>query len=88
MWQKGSCGSGEPPNIYAGKAQQPQLALFRIEKIKITLPPLPEQKKIAEILSTVDIRLELSRKKKEKLDRVKKGLMNDLLTGKIRVKIC
>lgn len=34
---------------------------------------------------TVDKRLELLKKKKEKLERVKKGLMNDLLTGKRRV---
>jgi len=72
----------------AGKAQQPKLALFRIEKIKLPLPPLPEQQKIAEILSTVDKRLELLRAKKEKLERIKKGLMNDLLTGRRRIRIC
>ena len=56
-------------------------------KLKLPLPPLPEQKKIAEILSTVDKRLVLLRNKKEKMGRVKKGLMNDLLTGKRRVKV-
>lgn len=55
--------------------------------IKLPLPPLPEQKKIAEILSAVDQRLELLRKRKERLERVKKGLMEDLLTGKRRVKV-
>jgi len=44
-------------------------------------------KKIAEILSTVDKRLELLRDKKERLGRIKKGLMNDLLTGARRVKV-
>jgi len=56
-------------------------------KIKIPLPPLPEQQKIAEILSTVDKKLELERKRKEKLERIKKGLMNDLLSGRKRVKM-
>jgi len=56
-----------------------------IENFLLPLPPLPEQKKIAEILGTVDKRLELLRKKKEKLERVKKGLMDDLLSGKKRV---
>ncbi len=70
-----------------GKAQQPKLALFRIEKIKLPLPLLPEQQKIAEILSTVDKRLELLGRKREKLERIKKGLMNDLLTGRRRVSI-
>ena len=55
--------------------------------LQLPLPPLPEQQKIAEILSTVDKRLELLRNKKEKLERIKKGLMNDLLTGQRRVKI-
>jgi len=58
-----------------------------LKKYSIPLPPLPEQKAIAEILSTVDKKLELERKRKEKLERVKKGLMNDLLTGKKRVNV-
>ena len=58
-----------------------------IKLMRVPIPPLPEQQKIAEILSTVDKRLELLRAKKEKLERIKKGLMNDLLTGKRRVKV-
>ena len=54
-------------------------------KLKIPLPSLPEQQKIAEILGTVDKRLELLRSRKGKLERVKRGLMDDLLTGKVRV---
>ena len=53
--------------------------------LKIPLPPLSEQQKIAEILMTVDRKLELLRKRKEKLERIKKGLMKDLLTGRRRV---
>jgi type I restriction enzyme S subunit len=55
-------------------------------KMEIPLPSLPEQQKIAEILSAVDGRLELLGKRKERLGRIKKGLMDDLLTGKRRVK--
>ncbi|MEM1823495.1 MAG: restriction endonuclease subunit S, partial [Candidatus Hadarchaeales archaeon] len=58
-----------------------------LKSLKIPLPPLPEQRKIAEIFSIVDKKLELERKRKEKLERIKRGLMNDLLTGKKRVKI-
>ncbi len=58
-----------------------------IENYRVPLPPILEQQKIAEILSTVDKKLELERKRKEKLERLKKGLMNDLLTGKRRVKL-
>ena len=56
-----------------------------LENLKIPLPPLPEQQKIASILSTVDKRLELERSRKQKLERIKKGLMNDLLTRNKRV---
>jgi type I restriction enzyme S subunit len=66
---------------------QANINATNLKKFKIPLPPLPEQQKIAEILSTVDKKLELERKRKEKLERIKKGLMNDLLTGRRRVKV-
>jgi type I restriction enzyme S subunit len=55
--------------------------------LRLPLPPLPEQQKIAEILSTVDKRLQLLKEKKRGFKKVKRGLMSDLLTGKKRVKI-
>jgi type I restriction enzyme S subunit len=58
-----------------------------LQKVMVLIPPLPEQQKIAEILGTIDGRLELLRKRKERLERVKKGLMNDLLTGRKRVRL-
>ena len=66
---------------------QPYIKNSLLLKIRIPLPPLPEQQKIAEILSTVDKKLELDRKRKEKLEMIKKGLMNDLLTGRKRVNV-
>ncbi|MEM3887068.1 MAG: restriction endonuclease subunit S, partial [Thermoplasmata archaeon] len=65
--------------------QYPALNESQVAEIKVPLPPLLEQQKIAEILSTIDKKLELERKRKEKLERIKKGLMNDLLTGKRRI---
>lgn len=58
-----------------------------LQKISIPLPPLPEQQKIAEILSSVDKRIETLRKRKERLEKVKRGLMGDLLTSKKKVKL-
>jgi type I restriction enzyme S subunit len=72
-------------NGLTGKATQPKLAIFRIERICVPLPPLPEQQHIAEILSSIDQKIELEQKRKAKLERIKKGLMNDLLTGRKRV---
>jgi len=56
-------------------------------RLLVPRPPLPEQQQIAEILSTVDKKLELERKEKEKLERVKRSLMDLLLTGKVRIKV-
>jgi type I restriction enzyme S subunit len=58
-----------------------------IKKIKIPLPPLQEQLKITEILSATDKKLEIEKNEKAKLERIKQGLMDLLLTGKIRVKV-
>jgi type I restriction enzyme S subunit len=52
---------------------------------KIPLPPIPEQERIATILSQIDEVIEKEQAYKEKLERIKKGLMEDLLTGKVRV---
>ncbi|KUH34849.1 hypothetical protein APY94_00090 [Thermococcus celericrescens] len=54
--------------------------------VKLPLPPLEEQKKIAEILRTIDEAIEAKRAKKEKLERMKKAVMEKLLTGEIRVR--
>jgi type I restriction enzyme S subunit len=64
---------------------QPNLSKNIIDSLLIPLPPLSEQKRIAEILSQIDQAIEKEEKYKEKLERLKKGLMEDLLTGKVRV---
>ncbi len=58
-----------------------------IANMHLPLPPLPEQRKIAEILMTVDRKLELLRREKEHLQRLKRGLMDDLLTGRRRLRV-
>lgn len=56
-----------------------------IRVMKIPLPPLPEQKKIAEILTVVDEIIEKSNKITNESKELKKGLMQVLLMGKKRV---
>ena len=58
-----------------------------IRAIKISLPPISEQKKIAEILLIADEEIEKEVTRKENLEIIKKGLMQGLLTGKVRGKI-
>lgn len=64
---------------------QPNLSLKQIGEFKIAIPSIEEQEKIASILSEVDEKIEQYENKKEKLGELKKGLMQQLLTGKIRV---
>ncbi|MCW1311770.1 MAG: restriction endonuclease subunit S, partial [Candidatus Parvarchaeota archaeon] len=53
---------------------------------QFAIPKNPtEQQKIAEILETVDNIIEKEQKYKEKLEKLKQGFMEDLLTGKVRV---
>ena len=55
-----------------------------LKKVKILLPPLPEQQKIAQILSTWDKAIALQDQLIKQKQALKKGLMQDLLTGKKR----
>ncbi|MCD6540206.1 MAG: restriction endonuclease subunit S [Candidatus Omnitrophica bacterium] len=56
-----------------------------LQSLRIFLPPLPEQKRIVSILSQIDEVIEREQKYKQKLERIKQGLMEDLLTGKVRI---
>jgi len=55
-------------------------------KLEIKLPSVKEQKAIASILRTADKEIDLLNQKLESFKKQKKGLMQVLLTGKIRVK--
>jgi type I restriction enzyme S subunit len=51
------------------------------------LPPLSEQQKIASILSTINEKLEILKQEKVKLERIKRWFMQELLSGRIRVRV-
>ncbi len=56
------------------------LPVSAIEEVEIPTPPKPEQSKIAEVLSTVDRAIEQTEALIAKQQRIKTGLMQDLLT--------
>tara|TARA_Y100000590_G_C15605528_1_gene971831 strand:- start:440 stop:1075 length:636 start_codon:yes stop_codon:yes gene_type:complete len=56
-----------------------------LENLQIKLPPPEEQERIAEILGSVDEQVAASEKKLDHAELLKKSLMQDLLTGKVRV---
>ena len=57
-----------------------------VRKLKIPLPPLPEQKAIAQVLSTADAAIHTTEKLIVQKELRKKWLMQQLLTGKKRLK--
>ncbi|GAB1418379.1 restriction endonuclease subunit S [Bacteroidales bacterium] len=57
-----------------------------VKKLKIPLPPLPEQKAIAQVLSTADAAIHTTEKLIAQKELRKKWLMQQLLTGKKRLK--
>lgn len=74
-------------SIVSGSGQ-PQIVRTPLAKWKLYIPSdLAEQKAIAEILSKADEEIELLNKKLEVFKQEKKALIQQLLTGKIRVKV-
>ncbi|QNI69211.1 restriction endonuclease subunit S [Cyanobium sp. NS01] len=51
----------------------------------LSLPPQPEQKAISEVLQDVDIEIDELEARKLKASQLKQGMMQQLLTGKIRL---
>lgn len=64
----------------------PSLNSSTIENVEIKLPSeLDEQKAIVDILDDMDRELQTLRQKREKYKHVKQGMMQELLTGKVRL---
>lgn len=57
-----------------------------LKKYQIMVPDLSEQREIAEVLSNMDQKVGQEEQYKQRLQDLKHGLMQDLLTGEIRVK--
>ena len=65
----------------------PYIKLSALQKFKIIAPPILEQEKITQVLSTADQEIQVLQQKLDCLKQEKKALMQQLLTGKRRVKV-
>lgn len=70
--------------VFQGGGVQ-NLNVKEVEKFDMVVPPIKEQQKIASILSTWDKTIELKEKLIEQKKEQKKGLMQKLLTGEVRL---
>ena len=64
---------------YSDQSAQPGLAVNKLLKLKVSLPPISEQKKIAKLLSLLDERIATQNKVIDKLQSLIKGLQDNLL---------
>ncbi|WP_149719078.1 restriction endonuclease subunit S [Campylobacter concisus] len=85
FWFQSHIFMGNLPKYLAGSVRE-SLNFNDMKTISIKLPNLKEQQKIAEVLTTCDDEINLLNLKLENLKKQKQGLMQKLLSGKVRVK--
>ena len=73
-------------NRYSEASAQPVLVVSKLLSIKSVVPPdKDEQEAIAVVATDLDSDLNQNEEKLDKLRRLKTGMMQQLLTGKIRL---
>ena len=68
-------------------AGQPHVGHGNIARLQVGLPHLKEQILIAKIIDSIDTNIQTKQQKLQQTQNLKKSLMQDLLTGKVRVSL-
>ena len=72
-------------NQYSESSAQPGLSVSRLLAFSLDVPPFEEQTAIATILSDMDAELAALQTRRDKTHALKQGMMQALLTGRIRL---
>ena len=72
---------------FSGGSTFKELSKEKLLNLSIPLPSLIEQKRIAESILNLDRKIGIERNERVRLERIKRGLMDLLLTGKIRIRV-
>jgi len=67
------------------RSGQPGINGNEYAQLGLSLPPLPEQTAIAEVLSDMDAELAALEQRRDKTRSLKQGMMQELLTGRTRL---
>lgn len=86
LWVNSDNGKGQVLKAQGGLAQQ-HFNVGDMKNLLVAVPPLEEQKSIFNIVDSVTKKVSIAEVRLEQVRRVKKALMQDLLTGKVRVNI-
>jgi len=71
--------------LLTNSSSQGNIGMGDIEKLTLSLPPLPEQIAIAAVLSDMDAELVALEQRRTKTRALKQAMMQELLTGRIRL---
>ena len=70
---------------YSDLSVHKHITTSEAQKIPIPLPPLPEQQEIAEILQTIDQKIEIEKRKKELYEELFKTMLNKIMNQEINI---
>ena len=74
-------------NLAKGEKLKGGINIPVLENLKIPLPPLPEQQEIAEILQTIDQKIEIEKRKKELYEELFKTMLNKIMSQEIDINL-
>ena len=79
------------PSVTAQKTRLGQgnavvhISVSNLAQVNIKLPSLPEQRAISTVLSDMDVEIAALKRRLKKLQAIKQGMMQELLTGRLRL---